>query len=180
MFVCAQCGRPAQVLHEGGGPPEGHAAVCRLASDRVHRCAPPRAPPLGPLAAEPIADTAVGARLGPAGADIVFSWDNVAAVFSCSTNMPLVWAATMLAVISLRAWYHVVATAVSDMPALQTATGGILMFLGAKLLLEYFMPALRISTYATLAVIAGSLGAAIAVSVLGNSRRGHVPKSADT
>eukprot|EP00873_Tetraselmis_striata_P002388 jgi/Tetstr1/422652/TSEL_013457.t1 len=112
--------------------------------------------------------------------DIVFSWDNVAAVFSCSTNMPLVWAATMLAVISLRAWYHVVATAVSDMPALQTATGGILMFLGAKLLLEYFMPALRISTYATLAVIAGSLGAAIAVSVLGNSRTGRVPKAADT
>jgi predicted tellurium resistance membrane protein TerC len=53
----------------------------------------------------------------------VFSLDNVAAVFGCSSNVYLVWAATMFAVLGLRAWYTIIAVTVGDMPALQTATG---------------------------------------------------------
>lgn len=103
----------------------------------------------------------------------------MAAVFSCSTNMTLVWTATMMAVVSLRAWYQIIATVVSEMPALQTATGCILIFLGAKLILEFFVPALHVSTYTTLLVIAGSLGTAIAVSLLGN-RGGPTPGAASS
>ena len=115
----------------------------------------------------------------PVRTDVVFSWDNVAAVFSCSTNMPLVWTATVMAVISLRAWYSIISTTMANMPLLQTATGGILMYLGAKLLLEFFAPAVHISTCTTLVVIGGFLGTAVAVSML-NQRRFMPEAAADS
>eukprot|EP00854_Cymbomonas_tetramitiformis_P032166 gene32166-40691_t len=40
--------------------------------------------------------------------DVVFSWDNVAAVFGCSTNMTVIWTATMFAIITLRSWFSII------------------------------------------------------------------------
>jgi predicted tellurium resistance membrane protein TerC len=75
----------------------------------------------------------------------------------------------MAAVVSLRAWYSIVATVVSNTPALQTATGAILVYLAAKLVAEFFVPALHISTGVTLLVIASFLGIALLLSLLKHS-----------
>jgi|TARA_B110000208_G_scaffold127040_1_gene154680 tellurite resistance protein TerC len=98
--------------------------------------------------------------------DLFFAIDAVPAGLGISTDGVIVWFANFFAVISLRSLFLVVSKLVDALPLLQRAIGGLLVFIGVRMVLSYF-DVLHIETSQTFLVVAivviGSVGSSIAM-----------------
>ena len=94
--------------------------------------------------------------------DIVFALDSVPAVLAVTRNAFLVYTSNILAMLGLRSLYFVLAGAVERFRYLRVGLAAILVFFGARLLLSNVI---EFPNQVSLAVIAASLGLAIAASI---------------
>jgi tellurite resistance protein TerC len=105
--------------------------------------------------------------------DIIFAVDSIPAIFAVTREPFLVYTATMLAVLGLRAMYFLLAGVVARFHYLHYGLAFILLFVGAKMLLAdvYEVPVLL-----SLAVILLAFGVSIAASlILASERRSPSP-----
>jgi tellurite resistance protein TerC len=99
--------------------------------------------------------------------DVVFAVDSVPAVLAVSHAPFIVFASNAFAILGLRAMYFLLATAKERLHYLSHALGGILIFVGAKMVLAEWV---HVPTLISLGVILVSLTIAIVVSLRRDAR----------
>ncbi|MDF2692454.1 MAG: ygjT [Labilithrix sp.] len=100
--------------------------------------------------------------------DILFAVDSISAVLAISTSPFIVFSSNVFAILGLRALYLVLAELVSDLEYLHYGLGGILVFVGAKMLASSF---LQLPDWASLAITVAILAGAIVPSLVSRRRR---------
>jgi len=93
--------------------------------------------------------------------DVIFAVDSVPAILAVSNEPYLVFASNAFAILGLRAMYFLLANARQRFHYLSHALGGILIFVGVKMVLANWY---HVDTYVSLAIIAAILIAAIVLS----------------
>ncbi|MBA3647554.1 MAG: TerC/Alx family metal homeostasis membrane protein [Chitinophagales bacterium] len=101
-----------------------------------------------------------------ASTDLVFAIDSIPAVFAISQDRLVIITSNIFAVMGLRAMFFLLKGFADKFDYLQEGISVVLIFVGAKMLLEIFD--IRISTHWSLLVIVLVLTAAIVVSLLKN------------
>lgn len=94
--------------------------------------------------------------------DIIFAVDSVPAVLAITTNTFVVYTSNIFAVLGLRSLYFAVRESLRSLKYLKYGLGGILLFVGAKMLLSKIID---ISVIASLAVILGILAVTVLLSL---------------
>jgi tellurite resistance protein TerC len=94
--------------------------------------------------------------------DIVFATDSIPAIFAVTRDPFIVYTSNICAVLGLRALYFLLANVVDKFVYLKLGLSLVLIFIGAKMLLEHF---LHIPIVAALGVVGLVLGSAIFASV---------------
>ncbi len=94
--------------------------------------------------------------------DVMFAVDSVPAVFAVTREPFLAYSSNVLAVLGLRAMFFVVAGFIERFRYLHYGLAGVLMFMGAKMLLEDLLP---IPTPVSLLVVASLLTSSILFSL---------------
>ena len=99
--------------------------------------------------------------------DIVFAVDSIPAIYAITGDPFIVYTSNIMAILGLRALYFVLAGYLAGLRYLKPGLAGVLVFVGAKMLLVdvYKIPAL-----VSLAVIVAILGIALAASLLAARR----------
>lgn len=113
----------------------------------------------GVLTATPL----LGALLAIASLDVVFAVDSVPAVLAVTREPFIVLSASLFAILGLRALYFVLAGAMPRFAYLHQGLAAVLVFIGAKMLVEDLY---EIPTFASLGVILVILGVAVVASVV--------------
>ncbi|MGZ3332845.1 MAG: TerC family protein [Gemmatimonadaceae bacterium] len=94
--------------------------------------------------------------------DIIFATDSIPAIFAVTRDPFIVYTSNICAVLGLRALYFLLASVVDKFVYLKLGLSLVLVFIGAKMLLEHF---LHIPIIAALGVVGLVLGSAIFASV---------------
>jgi tellurite resistance protein TerC len=94
--------------------------------------------------------------------DIIFATDSIPAIFAVTRDPFIVYTSNICAVLGLRALYFLLASVVEKFVYLKLGLSLVLVFIGAKMLLEHF---LHIPIIAALGVVGLVLGSAIFASV---------------
>ncbi|HMI49205.1 MAG TPA: TerC family protein, partial [Gemmatimonadaceae bacterium] len=94
--------------------------------------------------------------------DIIFATDSIPAIFAVTRDPFIVYTSNICAVLGLRALYFLLASVVDKFVYLKLGLSLVLVFIGAKMLLE---PFLHIPIIAALGVVGLVLGSAILASV---------------
>jgi tellurite resistance protein TerC len=94
--------------------------------------------------------------------DIIFATDSIPAIFAVTRDPFIVYTSNICAVLGLRALYFLLASVVDKFVYLKLGLSVVLVFIGAKMLLEHF---LHIPIVAALGVVGLVLGSAIFASV---------------
>jgi tellurite resistance protein TerC len=97
--------------------------------------------------------------------DVIFAVDSVPAILAVSREPYLIFASNAFAILGLRAMYFLLANAKEKFHFLSHALGGILVFVGLKMVVSHW---LHLNTYVSLVVILGMLAAAIIFSLRRN------------
>lgn len=92
--------------------------------------------------------------------DIVFAVDSIPAVFGVTSDTFIVFTSNAFAVMGLRSMYFLFAGVMDRLPYLRFGLAFILVFVGAKMLLE---PVLEVPTGVTLLVMAASVAGSAAI-----------------
>jgi tellurite resistance protein TerC len=95
--------------------------------------------------------------------DIVFALDSIPAVFAITQNKMVIYTSNIFAVLGLRSLFFLLRGAVNKFDYLQEGIAIVLIFVGAKMLVEYFD--IHIPTLVSLAVIIVFLGGSIIFSL---------------
>jgi tellurite resistance protein TerC len=105
----------------------------------------------------------IAALLAVAFADVVFAIDSIPAVLAITTNTFLVFAANAFALLGLRALYVLLAGAAARFDYLHYGLAALLVFVGAKMLLEdlIHLP-IAVSLGAIVAILGAAIGASLA------------------
>jgi tellurite resistance protein TerC len=96
--------------------------------------------------------------------NVVFSLDSIPAVLSISTNVPLLFTAELLSLMSMRSLYTVIASLNEMFAYVQHALAFILVFIGGKLLVAA-ATGVELSPVIVLLVVMSAFAVAIAASV---------------
>jgi tellurite resistance protein TerC len=104
--------------------------------------------------------------------DIVFALDSIPAVFAITQNKMVIYTSNIFAVLGLRSLFFLLRGAVSKFDYLQQGIAIVLIFVGAKMLVEYFN--IHIPTLVSLAVIIICLGGSIIFSIY--NKKPHIPE----
>jgi len=112
--------------------------------------------------------------------DLVFAVDSIPAVFAVTTKPFIVFTSNVFAILGLRSLYFVLAGAIGYFGYLKVGLSVVLMFIGAKMLLDphdnpqprWFQVEIPIST--SLLVVAGIILASIVASILLRRRETRV------
>jgi tellurite resistance protein TerC len=96
--------------------------------------------------------------------DIVFALDSIPAAFAITRDSMIIITSNIFAVIGLRAMFFMLSNAVGMFRFLQQGISLVLMFIGAKMLIQYFD--IHISTELSLLVIIATLGISILLSII--------------
>jgi tellurite resistance protein TerC len=102
--------------------------------------------------------------------DIVFAVDSVPAVLSITKEPFVVYSSNVFAILGLRHLYFLLEGAVDRFTYLHYGLAAVLIFVGAKFLLEGL--GLHIPIAASLPFIALAVGASIAASLIATRRQG--------
>jgi tellurite resistance protein TerC len=95
--------------------------------------------------------------------DIVFAIDSIPAVFGITHETIVIYTSNIFAVLGLRSLFFLLRGAVDKFAHLQQGIAVVLVFVGVKMLVEYFD--IRIPVYVSLLVILGCIAGGIAYSV---------------
>jgi tellurite resistance protein TerC len=101
-------------------------------------------------------------------ADVMFAVDSVPAIFGVTTDVFIVFTSNIFAVLGLRSLYFLVAGLAQRLVYLKYAIAAILAFIGIKIMAQ---PLFEIPVLISLAVVAGLLFVATAVSLLFGPKR---------
>lgn len=96
--------------------------------------------------------------------DIVFALDSIPAVFAITQNKMVIYTSNIFAVLGLRSLFFLLRGAVNKFDYLQQGIAIVLIFVGVKMLVEYFN--IHISTLISLLVILVCLGGSIVFSLI--------------
>jgi len=96
--------------------------------------------------------------------DIIFAVDSIPAIFGVTKDPLLVYASNLFAIVGLRSLFSVLSTAVLEFAYLQTTVACILIFVGAKMIADYF--GLHLSPVVSLGVIVTMLSSGIVASIV--------------
>jgi tellurite resistance protein TerC len=94
--------------------------------------------------------------------DIIFATDSIPAIFAVTRDPFIVYTSNICAVLGLRALYFLLANVVDKFVYLKLGLSLVLIFIGAKMLLEHF---LHIPILISLAVVGAVLGTSIVASI---------------
>jgi tellurite resistance protein TerC len=95
--------------------------------------------------------------------DLVFAIDSIPAIFAITRDPFIVYSSNVFAILGLRALYFVLASAMDKFGYLKPAVATILVFVGAKMVLSFW---LHIPTVASLGVVLGLLTAGVLASLV--------------
>jgi len=104
--------------------------------------------------------------------DIVFALDSIPAVLSVSTDTFIMITSNIFAILGLRSLYFVLAGAMEKFKYLKYALAVLLIFIGVKMLLHKW---LFLEHWISLIVIAGIIGAGVALSLILSEREPASP-----
>jgi TerC family integral membrane protein len=96
--------------------------------------------------------------------DVVFAVDSIPAVFGVTLDPFIVYTSNMFAILSLRALYGFVSTAMSELRYLDKAVALVLGFIGAKMVAEF--GEVHVPTDVSLLVVGLVLGGGVGASLL--------------
>lgn len=94
--------------------------------------------------------------------DVIFATDSIPAIFAVTRDPFIIYTSNICAVLGLRALYSVLAGAMDKFHYLRIGLATVLIFIGAKMLVEPFFP---IPILLSLAVVAAILAMAVLASV---------------
>jgi len=100
--------------------------------------------------------------------DLVFALDSIPAIFGVTKDPFIVYTSNVCAILGLRSLYFLLAGAVKKLVYLHTGLACVLIFIGAKMVGEDFVP---IPTELSLLIVGGILGTAIVASLVKPSKR---------
>jgi len=103
--------------------------------------------------------------------DLIFALDSIPAIFGVTRDSYIVYTSNVCAVLGLRSLYFVLAGAVKSLVYLRAGLGAVLIFIGAKMVSEHFLP---ISTELSLLIVGGILGVAVTASLLKTKLQVHL------
>jgi tellurite resistance protein TerC len=106
--------------------------------------------------------------------DLVFAIDSIPAVFAVTRDPFIVFTSNIFAILGLRALYFLLAGSLSRVRYLNVGLAGVLVFVGAKMILSGVV---AVPIGLSLAVVAGLLGVSVAASLLVHTRRWRRPGS---
>jgi len=104
--------------------------------------------------------------------DLVFALDSIPAIFGVTKDPFIVYTSNVCAILGLRSLYFLLAGAVKSLVYLHTGLACVLIFIGAKMVGEHFVP---IPTGISLLIVGGILGIAVAASLLKTKSAGQPP-----
>jgi tellurite resistance protein TerC len=99
--------------------------------------------------------------------DLIFAVDSIPAALGVSSDLFVVYTSNIFAVMGLRSTYFLLAGSMTEFKYLKTGVSAVLVFVGMKMIVKDLY---HISTGTSLAVIGGTLIAAIAASLLARRR----------
>jgi tellurite resistance protein TerC len=102
--------------------------------------------------------------------DITLAVDSIPAIFGITRDAFIVYTSNVFAILGLRAMYFLLAGALGRLRFLTAGLSFVLMFIGAKMLAE---PWRHVSIELSLSIVAGILGAALAVSLVVPAKSGQ-------
>jgi tellurite resistance protein TerC len=94
--------------------------------------------------------------------DVIFAMDSIPAIFAVTRDPFIVYTSNICAVLGLRALYFLLASVVDKFVYLKLGLSLVLIFIGAKMLLE---PFIHIPIVGSLGVVAAVLGASVLASL---------------
>ncbi len=95
--------------------------------------------------------------------DLIFALDSIPAIFAITTDPFIVYTSNVFAILGLRALYFLLASVIQKFQYLQLGLSVVLVFVGAKMLLEALYP---IPIGISLGVVAAVLTASVAASLV--------------
>ncbi len=95
--------------------------------------------------------------------DIIFATDSIPAIFAVTRDPFIIYTSNICAVLGLRALYFLLASVVDKFVYLKLGLSLVLVFIGAKMLLEHFV-------HLPIVVSLGVVGAVLAVSIVASLR----------
>jgi tellurite resistance protein TerC len=98
--------------------------------------------------------------------DLIFALDSIPAIFGVTRDPFIVYTSNVCAILGLRSLYFLLAGAVKSLVYLHVGLAGVLIFIGAKMMLEGFYP---LSTGTSLMIVGGILGTTVAASLVKSS-----------
>jgi tellurite resistance protein TerC len=104
--------------------------------------------------------------------DIVFALDSIPAVFAISQERIVIYTSNVFAVLGLRSLFFLLRGAVTKFEYLQQGIAIVLIFIGLKMLVEYFD--VHVPIYVSLMMIVICLGGSIVYSVQVTKRRSNI------
>ena len=104
--------------------------------------------------------------------DIVFALDSIPAVFAISQERIVIYTSNVFAVLGLRSLFFLLIGAVTNVYYLQQGIAIVLIFIGLKMLVEFFN--VHVPIYVSLMMIVICLGGSIAYSIQVNKRRANI------
>jgi tellurite resistance protein TerC len=102
--------------------------------------------------------------------DLIFALDSIPAIFAITTDPFIVYTSNVFAILGLRALYFLLASVIHKFQYLQLGLSVVLVFVGAKMLLEDLYP---IPIGVSLGVVAVVLAAAVAASLVWPAETGE-------
>jgi tellurite resistance protein TerC len=103
--------------------------------------------------------------------DVVFAVDSIPAVFAVSSDPFIVFTSNIFAILGLRSLYFLLAGVMESFRYLKFGLAGVLLFVGAKMLLSGF---LEVPIGVSMVVIAVLIGGSIAASLIVEKRKAPV------
>ena len=95
--------------------------------------------------------------------DLMFAIDSIPAIFAVTTDPFIVFTSNIFAILGLRSMYFLLAAVVHRFHLLKYGLAVILVFVGAKMLLEHFI---HVPILLSLGIIVAVLGASIGASLI--------------
>uniref|UniRef100_A0A7S0WEG9 Uncharacterized protein n=1 Tax=Pyramimonas obovata TaxID=1411642 RepID=A0A7S0WEG9_9CHLO len=95
--------------------------------------------------------------------DVVFAVDSIPAVFGITTDPLIVYSSNVFAILALRSMFSFVAELLADLEYLETSLGGVLAFIGGKIIAD--VAGYEVPTPASLLIVTSMLGVGITASL---------------
>src|ERR1700682_35920 len=109
--------------------------------------------------------------------DVAFAVDSIPAVFGLTRDPFIVYTSNVLAILGLRALYFLLAGVLPRLKYLSDGLAVVLIFVGAKMLVE---PRVSIPTHVSLGIVAGIFIVTIVASLVSQRGESNIPSSVRT